>query len=67
MTHRKSFDDFVMRRARRGRLLAVSWHAEKLAALPVQADAAPDGSAGASGKDAAGLVIELEDETPKLL
>lgn len=67
VTRRKAFDDFLMRRARRGRLLAVSWHAEKLAALPVQAEASPDGAAGAGGKDAAGLVIELEDETPKLL
>ena len=61
ITQRKSFGEFVLHRARKGRQLALSWRVETIAPLP------PPESAGGAAGQGGGLVIELEDETPRLL
>lgn len=60
---RKSFDEFRMHRARKGRAIAVSWQVQTLAAIP-NPDA--DGNAG-TASSSGGLTIQLEDESPRLL
>lgn len=58
---KKSFEDHLLHRARRGKLLAAAWRAERLEALPL--------TEGDAGSDAGGssLVIEVLEEEKKLL
>ncbi len=61
---KKAFADYLMHRARKGRVIEVTWRAERLAS------AAPDENAPAdlgTPGGPTGLVIELEDESPRLL
>lgn len=60
---RKTFDEFKLHRARKGRVLQVTWNPERLRALdpqPLQGDVPSSGQDGS-------LVISLEDESPRLL
>lgn len=60
---KKSFEDHLLHRARRGKLLAAAWRAERLEALPLtEGDAGSDAGAGGSS-----LVIEVLEEEKKLL
>ena len=58
---KKSFEDHLLHRARRGKQLAAAWRAERLEALPP--------AEGGAGADAGGssLVIEVLEEEKKLL
>ncbi len=58
---KKSFEDHLLHRARRGKLLAAAWRAECLEALPLTESDAGSGAGGSS------LVIEVLEEEKKLL
>ena len=62
---RKSFEEFVMHRARKGRQIAVSWRVENLAPIMAPGDKGTEG--GESSASNTGLSIQLEDESPRLL
>lgn len=63
LVSRRSFAEHTFKRARKGRVLDVSWKAERLEALPD----VPEGDSDGSAKNG-GLVIEVVDEnTPTLL
>lgn len=62
---RKSFEEFVMHRARKGRQIAVSWRVENLATIPSSNGTGATG--GESLISTSELTIQLEDESPRLL
>ena len=62
---RKSFEEFVMHRARKGRQIAVSWRVENLTPIPSSNGTGTDG--GDSLISTSELTIQLEDESPRLL
>ena len=63
---RKSFEEFRMQRARKGRQIGVTWTVESIAPItPVKPENEGEGSSGAGS--AGGLTIQLEDENPRLI
>ncbi len=57
---KQSFEEFCLHRARKGRLIGLSWRAEAVRALP-------DENAGEGGEPSGDFIIELEDQSPRLL
>lgn len=57
----------ILHRARRGRVLSVSWKAERVAGLPPEAEAAAEADGAKAAEGGSGLVLEVVDEDPTLL
>ena len=64
---RKSFEEFRMQRARKGRQIAVAWTVEKIAPIAPVKPEGDDGNGTLKAGSESGLTIQVEDENPRLL
>ncbi len=63
---KKSFGDFMGHRARKGRTAGLSWRPEVVLPLPAQVGSS-DESGSSAASSTADFIIELEEQTPRLL